>query len=203
LAIHPKIVRPRWKPKAIGSDVGLDLTAAAEATSARTSESRQDRRLALWGGMILAVLALTDLSVRVFVKQSSLTQVKQGLQAQFVQSFGEGAGPGEELDVARYRVGQLDKRLTVIDRTRNSVLANLSDLAKQLPPGIPLTIRELTVEGLAVHLEGETNSFDSVEKIKQAFAANQLFQGVSVSDTRVGAAANQVVFRLTYTVQRP
>jgi len=52
-------------------------------------------------------------------------------------------------------------------------------------------------------LEGETNSFDSVEKIKQAFATNQLFQGISVSDTRVGAAANQVVFRLTYTVQRP
>src|SRR4029079_5899763 len=150
----------RWKPKAIGSDVGLDLTAAGEATSARASESRQDRRLALWGAVILAVLALTDLSVRVFVKQSSLTQVKQGLQAQFVQSFGEGAGPGEELDVARYRVGQLDKRLTVIDRTRNSVLANLSDLAKQLPPGIPLTIRELTVEGAWVHREGETTSFD-------------------------------------------
>jgi general secretion pathway protein L len=159
--------------------------------------------LALWGGLILAVLALTDLSVRVWVKQSTLTQVKQGLQAQFVQSFGEGASPGEELDVARYRVAQLDKSLAVIDHSRNSVLANLSDLAKQLPPGIPLTIRELTVEGASVHLEGETNSFDSVEKIKQAFGTNQLFQGVSVSDTRVGATANQVVFRLTYTVQRP
>ena len=157
----------------------------------------------MWGGLILGLLALTDLSVRVFVKQSTLTQVRQGLQTQFVQSFGVGAGPGEELDVARYRVAQLDKRLTVIDHSRNSVLANLSDLAKQLPPGIPLTVRELTVEGLAVHLEGETNSFDSVEKIKQAFGGNQLFQGVSVTDTRVGAAANQVVFRLTYTVQRP
>ena len=53
------------------------------------------------------------------------------------------------------------------------------------------------MDGLAVHLEGETNSFDSVEKIKQAFAANQLFQGVSVTDTRVGATPSQVVFRLT------
>ena len=57
------------------------------------------------------MLALTDLSVRVWVKQSTLTQVKQGLQAQYVQSFGEGASPGEELDVARYRVAQLDKSL--------------------------------------------------------------------------------------------
>jgi general secretion pathway protein L len=202
LAIHPKVVRPRWKPKAIGSNLGLDLTAAADTASARTGESRQERRLALWGGIILAVLALIDLSVRVWVKQSTLTHVKEGLHAQYVQSFGEGASPGEELDVARYRVAQLDKSLSVIDRSRNNVLANLSDLAKSLPPGIPLTIRELTVEGVAVHLEAETNSFDSVEKIKQAFAANPLFQGVSVTDTRVGAAANQVVFRLTYTVER-
>jgi general secretion pathway protein L len=203
LAIHPKIVRPRWKTKAIGSDVALDLVATADGSAARSKESQQDRRLALWGGLILGVLVLIDLSVRVYVKESTLTQLKQALQAQFAQSFGEGGSPGQELDVARSRVAQLDKSLAVIDRSRASVLVNLSDLAKQLPAGIPLTIRELTVEGASVHMEGETNSFDSVEKIKQAFTSNQLFQAVSVSDTRVGAVPSQVVFRLTYTVQRP
>ncbi len=38
---------------------------------------------------------------------------------------------------------------------------------------------------------------------KQAFAATESFQDVTISDTRVGAVQNQVVFRLTYTVQRP
>ena len=33
--------------------------------------------------------------------------------------------------------------------------------------------------------------------------ADETFQDVSISDTRVGAVPNQVVFRLTYTVQRP
>jgi general secretion pathway protein L len=169
----------------------------------RAGRPQQDRRLALWGGLILGVLVLIDLSVRVYVKESTLTQLKQALQAQFAQSFGEGGSPGQELDVARSRVAQLDKSLAVIDRSRASVLVNLSDLAKQLPAGIPLTIRELTVEGASVHMEGETNSFDSVEKIKQAFTSNQLFQAVSVTDTRVGAVPSQVVFRLTYTVQRP
>lgn len=201
LAIHPKVVRPRWKTKTIGSDVALDLTAPSDAVSA--VESRQDRRLALWGGVILGLLALADLTVRVVIKESTLTHVKQELQAQFVQSFSTSTGPGEELDVARYKVAQLEKSLVVIDTGRNNVLASLSDLAKQLPSGIPLTIRELTIEGLSVHLEGETNSFDAVEKIKQAFASNSIFQGVSVSDTRVGTVPNQVVFRLAYTVQRP
>jgi len=43
----------------------------------------------------------------------------------------------------------------------------------------------------------------TVEKIKQAFMTAETFQDVSISDTRVGAVPNQVVFRLTYTVQQP
>ncbi|MBA5865508.1 MAG: hypothetical protein GDA67_02295 [Nitrospira sp. CR1.3] len=203
LAIHPKIVRPRWKAKAIGSDLAVDLNAGADAASAQTAASRQDRRLALWGGLLLGMLALIDLSVRVYVKDSSLTEIKQGLHAQFVQSFGEGSSTGEEIDVARYRVAQLEKSLSVIDGSRSNMLAHLSSLAKQLPPGVPLTVRELTIDGSTVHLEGETLSFDAVEKIKQAFSAGGKFQEVSVSDTRVGSAANQVVFRLTYTVPQP
>jgi hypothetical protein len=33
--------------------------------------------------------------------------------------------------------------------------------------------------------------------------ADETLHDVSISDTRVGAVPNQVVFRLTYTAQRP
>jgi len=203
LAIHPKIVRPRWKAKAIGSDLAVDLNAGADATSDQTVAARQDRRLAIWGGVLLSLLALADLSVRLYVKQTSLSEVKRGLHAQFVQSFGEGAATGEEIDVARYRVEQLEKSLSVIDASRSNMLAHLSGLAKQIPTGVPLTVRELTIDGATVHLEAETLSFEAVEKIKQAFSAGGKFQDVSVTDTRMGSAANQVVFRLTYQVPQP
>ncbi len=200
LAIHPKIVRPRWKAKAIGSDLAIDLNAGTQTAAAQADASRQDRRLALWGSVLLGVLALGDLSVRVVVKDSTVKGLKHSLHAQFVQTFGEGAGPGEELDIARYKVGQFEKGLSVIDGSRSNMLAFLSGLSKQLPAGVPLTIRELTIDGATVHLEGETTSFDAVEKIKQAFTGNGTFQDVTVTDTRVGATANQVVFRLTYAV---
>ena len=152
---------------------------------------------------MLGMLALIDLSVRLYVKDAALDKIKHGLHAQYVQSFGEGAAVGEEIDIARYRVGQLEKSLSVVDASRSSMLAHLASLAKHIPAGVPLTVRELTIEGSTVHLEGETASFDAVEKIKQAFTAGGTFQEVSVSDTRVGSVANQVVFRLTYTVAQP
>lgn len=203
LAIHPKIVRPRWKAKAIGSNLAVDLAASAASSAVQTESTQNDIRLALWGLLILCVLGITDLSVRALLKESTLKQAKQALQAQFAQSFGATSSPGEELDVARYRVNQVEKSLAVIDRNRFNVLASLSELTKQIPAGVPVTVRDLSIEGAEVHLEAETNSFDSVEKIKQAFVANPALQNVAVADTRVGAAANQVVFRLTYTVQRP
>ncbi|HSL03567.1 MAG TPA: pilus assembly protein PilM [Nitrospiraceae bacterium] len=203
LAIHPNIVRPRWKSRLVGSNLALDFKAGSDAASATTDVSKRDRRLAVWGGLILAVLALGDLSVRVVLKNSAVMDLKHGLQVQYEHTFGPGANPGEEVDQARARVSQLEKGLSIVDGTRHNVLAGLAELVKHVPPGVPLKIRELTIDGTSIHLEGETTTFDAVEKIKQAFAANETFHEISISDTRVGALPNQVVFRLTYAVQRP
>ncbi|MEP6959837.1 MAG: pilus assembly protein PilM [Nitrospirota bacterium] len=203
LAIHPKIVRPRWKSRLVGSDLALDFKADTDAASDTGDVSRQDRRLALWGGIILCVLALMDLSVRVMLKDSTVKNLKRGLQAQHEQTFGAGAASGEELDQAKYRVSQLEKGLSIVDGTRYNVLATLAELVKHVPRGVPLNVRDLTIDGTNVHLEAETTTFEAVEKIKQAFVASETFHDVSISDTRVGAVPNQVVFRLTYAVQRP
>ena len=203
LSIHPNIVRPRWKSRRAGSGLALDFKAGSDAASATGTVSKQDRRLALWGGIILAILAVIDLSVRVVLKDLTVTNLQREIQAQYEQTFGPGANPGEELDQARYRVSQIEKGLSVVDGIHYNVLAGLAELVKHVPPGAPLTVRELTIDGTSIHLEGETTTFDAVEKIKQAFVATETFQDVSISDTRVGAVPNQVVFRLTYTVHQP
>jgi len=140
--------------------------------------------------------------MRVALKDSTVKDFTRGIQAQYEQSFGPGASPGEELDQARARVSQLDKVLSIVDGSRDHVLVGLAELVKHVPPGVPLNIRELTIDGNNIHLEGETTTFDAVEKIKQAFTADETFHDVSISDTRVGAVQNQVVFRLTYAVER-
>lgn len=203
LAIHPKIVRPRWKNRSADADLAVDLKEVGAFGAQQVDESKRDRRLALWGALVLGLLALSDLSVRLLLKESTVTQLKQALQTQYEQTFGAGAAPGEELDQARYRLSQVEKGLTVVGGSRTTTLAMLAGLGKQVPPGVPLKIRELTIDGASVHLEGETVSFDAVDKLKHAFTSAAHVQDVTVTDTRVGAVPNQVVFRLNYTVQRP
>src|SRR5262245_758919 len=202
LAIHPNIVRPRWKSRRGGSSLALDFKAGIEAEAGAGHITKQDRQLALWGGLVLASLAVTDLSLHIILQDSTVKNLKQEIQAQYEQTVGPGASSGEELDQARYRVSEIEKGLSLVDGTRYNVLAGLAELSKHVPPGVPLKIRELTIDGTNILLEGETTTFDAVDKLKQAFESGETFQDVSISDTRVGALPNQVVFRLSYTVQR-
>lgn len=201
LAIHPKIIRPRWRFKSSPLGLALDLKGVTEATSQDAVTTKRDRRMAIAAVLVIVVLTLVDFSVHFMLQDQRATRLKTALQSQYEQFFGAGAAPGEELDQAQYRIGVLDKSLGLIDTTDSKVLRTLSIFVKQLPPGTTVKVRELTVDGAVILLEGETTSFDAVERVKQTLAASAQLTEVTVTETRVGAAPNQVVFRMTATVK--
>ena len=203
LAIHPKIVRPRWRFKPTPAGLAVDLKAVSDAAAPQTETSPRDRRLALLGAVLLGTLAIADGVVHLTLKEQRLGQLKRTLQSQYEQGFGPGAAPGEELDQARFRLAAVEKSLSAIDGSEGRLLATMAIFMKQMPAGLPVKVRELTVDGGIVLLEGETTSFESVEKIKQTFSSGSQFKEVAVSETRVGASPNQIVFRMSATVVQP
>ena len=203
LAIHPKIIKPRWRFKPSPLGLALDLKSVTGDDAAQSDTQARDRRLAFGAALIIALLAIADFSIHLMLQDTRVSRLKASLQTHYEQAFGSTASPGDEIDQARYRIGQLDKTLAVIDGAQGKVLPSLSAFVKRLPPGTPVKVRELTVDDGTILMEGETTSFDAVEKIKHAFSTDDGFQDVSVTDTRVGTASNQVVFRMTATVNRP
>jgi general secretion pathway protein L len=202
LAIHPKIIRPRWRFTSTPAELALDLKGVADADLPDRATTKQDRRLAIVAGLLIAILAMVDFSIHFMLQNQRVARLKSALHGQYEQFFGAGAAPGEELDQAQYRIGALDKALGVVDTTDGNVLRTLSTFVKQLPPGTMVKVRELTVDGAAILMEGETTSFDAVERLKQTFASSPLLKDVAVTETRVGAGSNQVVFRITVTVEK-
>lgn len=203
LAIHPKIIRPRWRLTSNPMELALDLKSVADAASSDTVTTTQDRRLAFAAGLVIAFLAIVDFSIHFMLHDQRVTRLKTSLHSQYEQFFGvSAAAPGQEIDQAQYHIGVLDKALGVVDTAEGKVLHTLSAFVKQLPPGTTVKVRELTVDGSAVLMEGETTSFDAVERLKQTFAASPRLKDVAVTETRVGAGPNQVVFRITVTVEK-
>ncbi|MBX3330708.1 MAG: pilus assembly protein PilM [Nitrospira sp.] len=202
LAIHPKIIRPRWRFKSTPMELALDLKDVADAASPDTGETKQNRRLAIAAGLVITVLAIVNFSIHFMLHDQRVARLKTALHSQYERFFGPGAAPGEEIDQAQYRIGVLDKALGVIDSADDKVLHTLSTFVKQLPPGTMVKVRELTIDGATILMEGETTSFDAVERLKQTFASSPQLKDVAVTETRVGAGPNQVVFRITVTVEK-
>ncbi|MBH0178297.1 MAG: pilus assembly protein PilM [Nitrospira sp.] len=203
LAIHPKIIKPRWrfKPSPIG--LALDLKGVTDGAALKSDLSPQDRRLAVIAALVIGLLATADFTTHLMLKDRRVAGLKATLHQHFERSFGAGASPGDEIDQARYRMGTLDKALAIVDGGQGNALPTLAAFVKQLPGGTPVKVRELTLDGGTILMEGETTSFDAVEKIKQTFMASAQFEEAAVTETRVGASSNQIVFRMTVTVRRP
>ena len=202
LAIHPKIIKPRWRFTPSPSGLALDLKGATDDALPKSNMSKPDRRLAIGAVLVIGLLAATDFSIHLMLQDQRVDQLKATLQKHYEQSFGEGAVPGEELDQARYHTEQMEQALVAVGGPQWKVLRTLSTFVKLIPVEASVNVRELTVDGGIILMEGETTSFDAVEKIKQIFTSSPQFQEVSVTETRVGATPDQVVFRLTATVHQ-
>jgi len=55
------------------------------------------------------------------------------------------------------------------------------------------------IEVGTIQIEAETDSFESMEKIRQGLLGFPGAREVTVRDARVGATPNQVLFRITLT----
>lgn len=200
LALHPKLLGRRWFSASRPASIGYDLKHQLHVSQQTQGEtSGKDLVLAAVAGLVLLLLGAGDVWTRVTMKESRVRQDKAALQGLTERILGSAAIPGEEVEQVRRQIEAMSKRLEVLEAQQTVVLPTLGRLVKRLPPAVPIRVRNLLMEGAALQLEAETDSFESVDRIKRALASEERFQDIVVGDARVGASANQVIFRLTLT----
>lgn len=173
---------------------------AAIAPSKAALPSGRDLWLVGLGLLLLCLLASADLWIRMTLKEQQLRELRSTLQTRFAEHFLGTASPGEELEQARSKIATTRKLLDQFESDHSSVLPPLAELVRLLPKGIPVKIGSILIEHAILQLEADTDSFDSVERIKQALAASKSFKSVTMNDVRVGTSANQVRFRASVEV---
>jgi general secretion pathway protein L len=191
----PRPLRLPFRKDSSGPSFVFDLKNAPVGSAASRMPAKRDLLLIGLGLAILCLLGAADLWVRVTLKEQRLQLLRATLQARYGEQFPGAASPGEELEQARSAIAAAQKRLEQLEKDRSTVLPALAELVRALPKGVPLKIGSILIEHATLQLEADTDSFDSVERIKQALAASKRFSGVAMNDVRVGTSANQVRFR--------
>ncbi len=175
----------------------IDLKRVMNTTVAQ----RQDRRRHLWqtglAGLVIVLLAVADLFVQATLKEARLHELKTELRSQFLAQFPGIKVVTDELDQAKSLVQATRKTRDLLGGDQPQMLSVLADLVRNLPKGVPLKVGSLTIESLTIQIEAETDSFESVEKMKRGLLTFPGVREVTVQDARVGSTPNQVLFRMT------
>jgi hypothetical protein len=178
------------------SGLAINLKRVMNTTLAQS----QARRRLLWqiglASLGVLLLAIGDLFTQVMLKQSRLQELKAEVRAQFHTRFAGIELVMDELDQAKAALQNVRNITALLGGEHVAILPILTELVRQFPKSVPITIHGLMIEQKAIQIEAETDSFESMERIRQGLVGFPEAREVTVRDARVGSNPNQVLFRL-------
>jgi hypothetical protein len=79
---------------------------------------------------------------------------------------------------------------------RGATIELLRDIFVNIPQSVPLDLDRLTIDETRVRLRGNTNTFNSVDKIKGGLAQSSYFTSVSIASAQLDRGGNTIRFEL-------
>ncbi|HXH10452.1 MAG TPA: type IV pilus assembly protein PilM [Alphaproteobacteria bacterium] len=171
----------------------------------KSYEEIRGQLLSLGGvAAFLVGLALFDLYYHLHNKEIHYAQLQDQVEALFRETFPDVRRVTNEVAQARERLREIETNLRGVGSLsgpQGSSLEMLRELSVRLPQNLEVKITDLTISTEGIGISGETQSFDGVDNLKQAFASSPYFDEVKVSQARAGTKG--VEFKLAITLKKP
>ncbi|HIE64566.1 MAG: pilus assembly protein PilM [Nitrospira sp.] len=155
-------------------------------------------RLASIGFVALLLFALIvgDLYLRYDHKEQRYRDLKEELRKTFLETFPGVRNVMNEVEQARVEIEVLKRTGDFLGVGEESPLKVLQEITSRVPKEVRIDVQELVIDGENVRILARTDSFDSVDRIRNGFLKAKRFREVSVSDAKVMADQSQVRFRI-------
>ena len=155
--------------------------------------ARRRMRTLIIAGAVAALLFTVNIAVKFSVVQSGYGKLDAEIKEIYRQTFPDGKPSADPVRQMRGKMSEAKKLFGALGSGTSAL-----DVMKTVTDGIPKEVRviftEFVLEGDRLRLQGEVQSFDSVDKIKAELQKSPLFTDVTVQDTRMGVD-NKVKFR--------
>jgi len=201
----------RWDP-ALALSLGLALKGTQLADGSRMNfrkgefaygreTASRSRARYLWvGALLVAAVAAADLYMKYSLQLSKYERLKTQVREEFHAMFPDVKNVVDEVQQAKTAVADMKKKSALFGLGDWTPLQLMAELTRRMPPSVKIEVQDFVIEQGRLRLEAETDSFDSVDKIKASLGQFEAFKDVTVSDAKVSADQARVRFRLTMTV---
>ncbi len=161
--------------------------------------ARRRKRTLIIAGAAAAVLLMANLGVRYYLIESSYGRLDKQIRDIYLQAVPGAKNVADPVRMLRSNLDEARKKFGVLGSGTSAL-----DVMKAVNDGVPKEVRvsfqEFNLDGDQLKIQGETASFEAVDKIKAELQKSDLFSQVAVLDTRMGAD-NKVKFRLDIKVK--
>jgi type II secretion system protein L len=201
-------VTPEYNGKKSEEPVSLGLALSGEinfrkgeyAYRLADEGTRKRKRTLIVAGVIAALLAVTNLGVKITVVQSGYGRLDREIKGIYQQLFPQEPMPGDPLRYLRDKLANARKQFGVLG-SGSSALDAMRAVTEGIPKEVRVSFSEFNLEGDRLKLQGDAPSFESVDKIKAELQKVPSFGEVTVLDTRMGVDS-KVKFRLDIKIKQ-
>ncbi len=163
------------------------------------------RRLAVAGGLAAAILLLlgANFYAGYAAKERRYAALEAQVRAAYQEIFPRAPAPANEALALKAQTEALKKELAQIGGLAGGRLTPLdimAELSQRVPRDVRIDVQELVVEKDTVRLRAETDSFESVDRIKAELLKFPPIRDIQVSDAKVNARQTSVGFRFTVSL---
>lgn len=149
---------------------------------------------------LLLFMVISDGYLRYSFKERKYRELKSQIRGIFTETFPEVKNVVDEVQQMKVSLGELEKKTNLFGNRDITVLNVLAELSDSIPKDIKIEVQELTISDDTIKFEAETNTFDSVDRIRSELEKSEKFKEVNVGDAKAGAKEGKVRFRVNITL---
>jgi general secretion pathway protein L len=166
-----------------------------------------------WAGLrlrIIAIAALIGLSVIMTAtgaylnyvqKQKRAELLRQEILTVFRQTFPEIHTIVDVPSQMRGNLDELRERSRLLGLSAHSPALNvLREISDRIPKEVGFEVREMVYNADQVHIDGNTSSFEAINRLSQALDASPLFEQSQITDAKMGLKDGRIDFRLDFKI---
>lgn len=170
------------------------------------SEVKEIKGKIICAGICLLTLLLLvsfDFYLKLDMKQRHYEDLNSQIRKVFTSTLPEIKHIVNEVQQMRVKVEELKREPLLFSEAGvagMSVLDLMREITLQIPEDVSVDIRDLAINKGRVAITGETNSFESVDKIKAGLQTFTGFERVALTHAKVGTKGDKVEFKFSISM---
>ncbi len=167
-------------------------------SSQKVRREKSRVHLLLAYGIILALLAMGGLFTNLYLQERKYRELKKEIRQEFSQALPGVKKIVNEVQQMKTFVQEEKARVVALGGmgNENSPLEILREISTIFDPNWKVKLTELTIDSEGVEVNGEADSFDTINQLKSRLDRSSLYQDVQLKAARASNLENIIEFRI-------